>query len=134
MKANAGSPLAKKLGIASGDRVALLGAPEAFRSSLHALPDKVKLLRSTRKPLDMAVLFVTRRSELLRRLPTTKRSMNDAGQVWIAWPKGTSGVVTDLRDADVREIGFAHGMVENKVTALDDMWSGVRFVLRHAAR
>ena len=94
----------------------------------------MKLLRSTRKPLDIAVLFVTRRSELLRRLPTTKRSMSDEGQVWIAWPKGTSGVVTDLRDADVREIGFAHGMVENKVTSLDDMWSGVRFVLRHATR
>ncbi len=134
MTGNVGTPLPKKLGIASGDRVALLGAPDDFRSNLPGLPENVTLLRSTRKPLDMAVLFVTRRSELLRRLPTTKRAIRDAGQLWIAWPKRSSGVVTDLRDSDVREIGFAHGMVDNKLAALDEIWSGLRFVLRPATR
>lgn len=115
-----------------GARVAVLGAPDGFLASVPSWPSNVRVLRATRKPLDVAVLFVTRRSELLRRFPTTQRAMTPGGSLWVAWPRRSSGVVTDLHDREVREIGLAHGLVDNKVVALDESWSGLRFVARVA--
>ena len=71
-----------------------------------------------------------KRSELERRLPALKKALNQAGGLWVAWPKRSSGVATDLGDAAVRELGLASGLVDNKVCAIDATWSGLRFVYR----
>lgn len=82
----------------------------------------------------MIVFFVTRRAELDRRFAVLADALDDAGGLWIAWPKRTAGVATDLTEGVVREIGLAHGLVDNKVCAVDDIWSGLRFVYRRTDR
>ena len=89
---------------------------------------------AARGRLDVLVFFVTRRGELTRRFPAMKRALEPDGGLWIAWPKRTSGVATDLSENPVREIGLANGLVDNKVAAIDDTWSGLRFVYRRADR
>jgi hypothetical protein len=129
MAGYSGTPLAKKLGIAAGSRVAVVSCPNGFCESLD-LPDGAILRRQARGHLDVVVFFVTRHAELARRFPTLKRRLEPDGGLWIAWPKRTSGVATDLSENPVREIGLANGLVDNKVAAIDDIWSGLRFVWR----
>ena len=128
-----GTPLAKKLGIVEGSRVAIVSAPDGFCDDLD-VPDGVRVRTAARGRFDVVVFFVTRRGELTRRFPTMKRALEDDGGLWIAWPKRTSGVATDLSENPVREIGLANGLVDNKVAAIDDTWSGLRFVYRRADR
>lgn len=80
------------------------------------------------------LFFATRFAELERRFDGFARSITPDGGLWIAWPKRTSNVATDLREAVVRECGLAHGLVDNKVCAVDDVWSGLRFVYRLSDR
>ncbi len=82
----------------------------------------------------MLVVFVQKRSELERRLPALKQALDQAGGLWVAWPKRSSGVATDLGDETVRELGLASGLVDNKVCAIDATWSGLRFVYRLSDR
>jgi len=128
-----GTPLAKKLGIVEGCRVAIVSAPHGFCDEVD-FPDGVRVRTAARGRLDVLVFFVTRRGELTRRFPTMKRALEYDGGLWIAWPKRTSGVATDLSENPVREIGLANGLVDNKVAAIDDTWSGLRFVYRRADR
>jgi hypothetical protein len=123
-----GTPLPRKLGITPDARVALIGAPEGFE--LGELPPGVRLGTRVREPLDVIVAFYVSRRELERRLPALRRSLDTAGGLWIAWPKRASGVPTDLGDGVVRELGLAAGLVDNKVCAIDGVWSGLRFVYR----
>jgi hypothetical protein len=125
-----GTPLPKKLGIKEGSLVALVGAPAGFDETLGELPPAVEIRRQARGPLDVIVFFTTRRAELARRFPTLARALAPAGGLWIAWPKKASGVATDLVFLDVQDVGLAAGLVDNKVCAIDDVWSGVRFVIR----
>jgi hypothetical protein len=124
-----GTPLAKKLGIREGSRLAVVSSPNGFCDLLE-LPTGVVLRLQARGRLDVVVFFVTRRAELTRRFPMLQRRLEPDGGLWIAWPKRTSGVATDLSEGPVREIGLANGLVDNKVVALDDTWSGLRFVRR----
>jgi len=124
-----GTPLAKKLGIDAGIRLAVVAAPNGFAESL-ALPPGVVVRRQARGRLDVVLFFVTRRAELTRRFPVLKRGLEPDGGLWIAWPKQSSGVATDLSFAPVQEIGLANGLVDNKVAAIDDTWSCLRFVYR----
>jgi hypothetical protein len=124
-----GTPLARKLGITSGAVVAVVAPPDGFVDTLE-LPDGVELRASARGRLDVVVFFVTRRGELARRFPAFKRALVADGGLWIAWPKKTSGVATDLTFEPVQAIGLANGLVDNKVAAIDDTWSGLRFVYR----
>ena len=128
-----GTPLAKKLGIRSGGRVAVVSAPGGFTDALR-LPPRTRLRTQARGRVDVVVFFVTRRAELARRFPAMQRCLDDHGGLWIAWPKRASGVATDLTEHAVREVGLAHGLVDNKVAAIDTTWSGVRFVSRVADR
>jgi hypothetical protein len=128
-----GTPLAKKLGIVSGARLAVVAAPNGFAEGL-SLPPGVEVRRQARGRLDVVLFFVTRRAELTRRFPVLKRGLEPDGGLWIAWPKKTSGVATDLSFAPVQEIGLANGLVDNKVAAIDDTWSGLRFVQRVSDR
>jgi len=128
-----GTPLAKKLGIKAGGRVAIVSAPDGFTDALR-LPPRSQLRTQARGRVDVVVFFVTRRAELVRRFPAMQRCLEDHGGLWIAWPKRASGVPTDLGEQTVRELGLAHGLVDNKVAAIDTTWSGLRFVYRVADR
>ena len=129
-----GTPLVAKLGIREEFRVALLGAPEDFDDALAPLPPGVRILRRVRSDLDVAVLFVTERRQLERRFPDVARSIKPAGGFWVAWPKRSSKVPTDLTEDVLREVGLPQGLVDNKVCAITEVWSGLRFVWRRENR
>ncbi len=127
-----GTPLAKKLGIKEGCRVALLNAPDDFRPALDPLPDDVWIADSLRgrRDLDVIVLFSTRRVPLVNRMEKAIPRLAERGGLWLAWPKKASNVETELSDGVVRELGLATGLVDNKVCAISPVWSGLRFVRR----
>ena len=130
MAGYSGTPLPQKLGIRAGSRVALVRAPEGFAVVLDPLPDGVRLGTQARGAQDVVVFFATRLAELERRFASLARSVEPAGGLWIAWPKKTAHVATDLSENVVRDVGLANGLVDNKVCAVDDTWSGLRFVYR----
>jgi hypothetical protein len=122
-----GTPLPKKLGIKPGHRVLLLSAPEPFELEL---PEDVKVGRAARGKADVIVSFHTERADLARRMPKLRATMEPAAGLWIAWPKRASRVPTDLTENVVRELALANKLVDNKVAALDEKWSGLRLVIR----
>ncbi len=129
-----GTPLAAKLGIRDGSRLALLGTPEGFDEELAPLPDGVRVLRRLAPQLDVVVLFVTERRELERRFAAVAEAIRPTGGFWVAWPKRSSKVRTDLTEDVLREVGLPKGLVDNKVCAITDVWSGLRFVWRKENR
>ena len=134
MAGYSGTPLPRKLGIKEGMDVAFSRAPGDFEANLGELPEDVRVKASVRGPLDVIVVFVTRRAELERRLPALRRAMAPACGLWIAWPKRSSGVATDITEDTVREVALPTGLVDNKVCAIDDTWSGLRLVIRRELR
>jgi hypothetical protein len=128
-----GTPLERKLGIDEGVRLAMLSAPAGFVSSLRLPPD-VHVRNVARGQVDVMLFFVTRERELSRRFPTLKRALDPKGGLWIAWPKRAARVATDLSENVVRGIGLGNGLVDNKVAAIDETWSGLRFVYRRVDR
>jgi hypothetical protein len=129
-----GTPLPRKLGIKPGARLALIDAPEDFTSTLGELPPGVEVRTRLRGGFDVILGFFVARTELERRLPAARSALDPSGGLWLAWPKRTSGVTTDLGEGVVRELGLATGLVDNKVCAIDATWSGLRFVYRLADR
>jgi hypothetical protein len=125
-----GTPLPRKLGIRAGSRVLLVDAPEGFSSVLGELPDGVELTGPDERELDVVVVFATSLAALQERFAGLAAAIAPAGGVWVAWPKRASGVATDLDESRVRELGLAAGLVDNKVCAIDETWSGLRFVRR----
>jgi hypothetical protein len=126
-----GTPLPRKLGIKPGHRVLLLSAPDGFEEhTLGELPDGVTVGRQARGSADVIVSFHTDRAELARRMPRLREAMDPAAGLWIAWPKRTAKVETDLTEDVVRELALANVLVDNKVAALDERWSGLRLVIR----
>ena len=125
-----GTPLPRKLGIKPGARLGLIGAPGGFDVTLGELPPEVIERRRLVGRFDVIVAFCTRRSELERRLAALKGALDPAGGLWIAWPKRSSGVATDVTEDVVRSLGLASGLVDNKVCAIDEVWSGLRLVVR----
>ena len=121
------TPLPKKLGIKPGHRLLLLSAPEQFELDL---PEDVKVGRAARGKADVIVSFHTERADLARRMPKLRETMEPAAGLWIAWPKRASKVPTDLTEDVVRELALANRLVDNKVAALDEKWSGLRLVIR----
>jgi hypothetical protein len=128
-----GTPLARKLGIPGGMTVALIDAPPDFPVTLDP-PEGVTLRTSLRGPAEVIVCFTTRRADLSRRLPALQRALPQEGGLWIAWPKRGSGVSTDVTENALRELILPTGLVDNKVCAIDETWSGLRFVVRLANR
>jgi hypothetical protein len=125
-----GTPLAKKLGIKEGHRVAFPSAPDGFDQLIGALPEGATVRSRVNGPLDVIVFFTKRRAELERRLPALRRAMDPAAGLWVAWPKRSSGVETDMTEDVARELGYANKLVDNKVCAIDETWSGLRLVIR----
>lgn len=134
MAGYSGTPLVQKLGIKSGHRVALVQAPAGFERQLEGLPDSVSLARQVRGTLDVILLFVDRAADLSSRFGPVAKHLDPAGGLWVAWPKKASGRATDLTEGAVRTVGLAAGLVDNKVCAVDEIWSGLRFVVRLADR
>ena len=129
-----GTPLAKKLGIKEGSSVALLKAPEGFESTLEGLPDAVTLRTRAQGTNHVLVSFHTKRADLEQRLPALLAAMDVDGGLWVAWPKKASGLPTDITEDTVREVALPLGLVDNKVCAIDETWSGLRVVWRKELR
>jgi hypothetical protein len=136
MAGYSGTPLPRKLGIKAGARLGLLGAPPDFDRTLGELPlgASVRSVGRAGAPFDVIVCFAKSARELERQLPALPARLDPAGGLWIAWPKKSSGLATDLTDVEVRRRGLALGLVDNKVCAIDETWSGLRFVVRLADR
>jgi hypothetical protein len=122
--------LCEKLGIKAGQTVALLGAPPGYRRALGDLPAGVRVVTRPARSLPFIQVFTTRRSQLERRLPALRRVLEPAGALWVSWPKRSSGVATDVTEDVVREVALATGLVDVKVCAVDDVWSGLKLVRR----
>jgi hypothetical protein len=124
-----GTPLPKKLEIKEGTRVVTIGAPADFGKTLGKLPAGARLQRGLDAPRDLTIWFITSRKQLegdLRRIAPAKGS----GSLWIAWPKKSSGMKSDLTEDVLREVILPHGMVDRKVCAIDAIWSGLLFSWR----
>ena len=128
MAGYSGTPLAKKLGIKDGATVAWIGAPDGFDELVAPLPDDVTVRSRLGPGLDVVVAFFTEAGALARRLPALTKAVFPAGGLWIAWPKRASGVPTDITEDTIRDIALPTGLVDNKVCAIDDTWSGLRLV------
>ena len=124
-----GTPLPKKLGIKAGMKVVLLGAPPSFEQTLGSLPEGVTLRHSARGARELTIWFVTSTRELSRRVGKLAAQVGDGG-LWIAWPKKSSPLATELGQNDVRREGLAAGLVDYKICAIDADWSGLKFSRR----
>ena len=130
-----GTPLPRKLGIAEGDELALIGAPERFEDLLGELPGvSVHTDLADNARFDVIVRFVTWRAELEAELDRLRARMAPAAGLWIAWPKRASKVPTDMSEQVVRDIALPTGLVDNKVCAIDEVWSALRLVIRREYR
>jgi hypothetical protein len=127
-----GTPLVRKLGIKPGHAVALLGAPADWQ--IEDLPDRVRPSTRARGTFDVIVAFFARRAQLERRLPVLVGALRTGGGLWIAWPRKAAGHVSDIGDNALREIVLPTGLVDVKVAALDEDWSGLKFVWRKELR
>ena len=131
-----GTPLPQKLGIKDNHKVAILGAPSGFAATLGALPTgaAVAAKLAGKQPLDVVIVFIKKRSELAPALDKVRPRMAPAAGLWIAWPKKSSGVATDMTEQVIRDVALPTGLVDNKVCAIDDTWSGLRLVIRKELR
>lgn len=128
MPGYSGTPLRKKLGIKDGFRVCFVGVPAEVRSELKPALDTCTL--DGKGPVDFAMVFTKSKAEVGREFKRVAKSLTPAGMLWVSWPKKSSGVATDLDENVVREIGLATGLVDVKVCAVTDVWSGLKFVRR----
>jgi hypothetical protein len=124
------TPLAKKLGVKEGSRIALVNAPKDFQSYLGELPDRVEFVKRPTKSLDIVLFFVVTERALARDFAKLAEKLATNGMIWIAWPKKSSGVATDLSFERVQRIGLDAGLVDVKICAIDETWSGLKFVYR----
>ena len=122
--------LVDKLGIKPGARMALLGAPPGYARTLGPLPEGAVVAKTLRGEFDFIQFFTTKRVDLERRFAALAKALEPAGMLWISWPKQASGVPTDLTEYVVREVALAGGLVDVKVCAVDDTWSGLKLVRR----
>jgi len=129
MAGYSGTPLVQKLGIESGFNIAFVNAPPGFSRELE-LPSDVTINSKSRKPLDFAMLFVKSEKDLKKDFSKYKSKLKPTGMLWVSWPKKSSGVTTELSEPTVRTIGLAEGLVDTKICAVNDIWSGLKFMFR----
>jgi hypothetical protein len=128
-----GTPLVKKLGIRPSDKVALVNEPLAFPRELVGLPPNVELVGADDNPrpgtLNVVILFLKSQAELKKLLPAMKTKIQQHGMIWTAWPKKASKLKSDLDENIIRDKGLSIGLVDIKVCAVNDIWSGLKFVI-----
>jgi hypothetical protein len=129
-----GTPLVRKLGFTGGMRVHYANAPEHFEALVGELPAGVRVLKRPADDLDLAMLFVTERAALGRGLASLQPRLQPAGMIWVAWPKQASKVPTDITEDVVRDVALPRGLVDVKVCAIDEVWSGLKLVIRKELR
>ena len=134
MSGYSGTPLAKKLGIKAGFRIKTFKPPWNYLALLAPLPGDVSIASSIRLPVDLWHLFVRSRKELAAKLPRCREEIEPDGMIWVSWPKKASGVVTDVTEDVVREVAFPLQLVDVKVCAVDETWSGLKLVIRREHR
>ena len=134
MAGYSGTPLAKKLGIKEGHHVALVNAPDGFEALLEPLPDAVTVRRRLSGRPDVTVAFFVWRKDLDAGFGALDAALPPDGSLWVAWPKRASKVPTDLTENSMREVALPLGLVDNKVAAVDETWSGLRLVVRKENR
>jgi hypothetical protein len=125
-----GTPLPKKLGIKEGFRVAFLDLPLEMKADLKDTLASCQIAKDGKAPLDFAMVFAKKQSDLKKEFPRFARLLAPAGMLWVSWPKKASGVATDLTENNVRKIGLDAGLVDVKVCAVNEVWSGLKFVIR----
>lgn len=130
MAGYSGTPLGKKLGIKEGSVVALVNAPKGFMKELEPLPATVRIVTRTAKAATVIVFFATSEALMRRNFLKLAAKIYPNGMLWLAWPKKTSGVSTDLTFANVQRLGLNAGLVDVKICALNETWSGLKFVFR----
>jgi hypothetical protein len=124
------TPLVNKLGIKESFRVTFVNAPEGFIKELGPLPDNVKLLSRATRAVDLILFFTKSESEMLKSFTRLAECLTPAGMLWVAWPKKASGVPTDLSFEVVQRVGLEAGLVDTKICAVNETWSGLKFVIR----
>jgi len=134
MPGYSGTPLIRKLGIKQGFRMRVLGAPEEYWGWLGPLPEEVVVRPRTVAGLDFVHLFTRRRRELEAKLPGLKEAVFPDGMIWVSWPKRASGVPTDVTEDVIRSTALPLGLVDVKVCAVSEIWSGLKLVVRKELR
>jgi len=122
--------LAEKLDIREGFRIAVVNSPEQYAQVLGRLPPGVVIVKRVEGPLDLVHFFTKSRVELEKNFPKFKKRLVSDGVFWVSWPKVSSKVAADLNETVVREVGLRNGLVDVKVISIDEVWSGLKFVLR----
>lgn len=131
MAGYSGTPLVKKLGFKEGFRAGFVNSPKGFRKELGDLPERVTVLTERlSKPLDLIILFADSERGLKREFPKSMSKLARNGMLWVAWPKKSSGLSTDLSFDNVQHVGLRAGLVDVKICAVNDIWSGLKFVYR----
>ena len=129
-----GTPLFKKLGIKEGSRIWLIGSPQGFESLLDGMPRSASVSRRIRKELSIALCFATDAADLAAKVERAREALPANGAIWTAWPKRASKVPTDITEDRLRELFLPTGLVDVKVCAIDETWSGLKFVVRKELR
>ena len=129
-----GTPLKQKLGLKDGFNVVVVNEPPGFRALLDTGPDELTFKASLRGDVDVVIAFVTEQAELRTRREQLAKAIFPDGAIWVAWPKKASKVPTDITEDTVRDVFLPHGLVDNKVCAIDETWSGLRVVWRKEQR
>ena len=130
MAGYSGAPLAQKLGIKEGQKVATIGVPVGYRKLLSPLPEKVSFTRELKSGATFLHLFVSDRKAMERELKRLRKLIADNGVLWVSWPKKSSGVTTDVTEDIIREVALPLGFVDVKVCAVDETWSGLKLMVR----
>jgi hypothetical protein len=136
MAGYSGTPLVKKLGIKEGDRIAVVNGPEGLWDLLIDLPENLTTLERPRAPMNFILYFTRSEADLIKQFPKLAATLAPAGMLWISWPKKSSQLSLDpaFNENRVRDIGLEAGLVDVKVCAIDENWSGLKFVIRKKDR
>lgn len=134
MAGYSGTPLAKKLGIKPGCRLKVKGSPDNYEQLLSPLPDHVTISKSIRAEVDLWHLFSASDRELAKVLPQAMKQIKRDGMIWVSWPKKSSGVPSTITEDTIREIALPLGLVDVKVCAVDEVWSGLKLMIRKEHR
>ena len=134
MAGYSGKPLSQKLGLKPGFRIFADGAPADYRKIVGEWPEGAMLVARASAPLDLVHLFAVEAKGLPAKLSRYRKAIAPDGMIWVSWPKKASGVATDLSDVVVRDLALPLGLVDTKVCAIDETWSGLKFVIPREQR
>jgi Protein of unknown function (DUF3052) len=134
MAGYSGTPLLQKLGIKPGATLLLINEPKNYRKLLGKLPVGTRFIERPADSVNFAHLFTVRRDELERKLKLLRVKLSDTGTVWVSWPKKSAGLATDVTEETIREVALPLGLVDTKVCSVDEIWSGLKLMLRRKNR